>query len=77
MPTENVVQDRQKSEANTTPSRPARWRPLASSGGTVVAVAFAAAFTSYTAEQAVGITAWVAVAVIGTSAMISTAKNVR
>ncbi len=67
-PSENHQEDRGK---------PARWRPFVSSGGTVVGVAIAAAVTSYTAEKAVGIAAWVAVAVVGASTMISTAKNVK
>lgn len=58
-------------------AKSSRWRSFASGGGTVVGVAVAAAFTSHTAEKSVGIAAWVAVAVIGASTMISTAKNVK
>lgn len=60
---------------STSIDRSRRWRTYASGGGTVVGVAVAAAFTSYTAEKQVGIAAWVAVAVVGASTMISTAKN--
>lgn len=56
-------------------SRRHRWRSYTASGGTVVGVAVAAAFTSYAADKQVGIAAWVAVAVVGASTMISTAKN--
>lgn len=57
--------------------RPSRWKPLASGGGAVVGVAIAAAITSYTADKAVGVAAWVAVAVVGASTMISTARNTK
>lgn len=64
-------------DSETDAKKPARWRSFASSGGVVVGVAIAAAFTSQNAEKPVGIAAWVAVAVVGASTMISTARNVK
>ncbi|MCA9082814.1 MAG: hypothetical protein KDA81_02105 [Planctomycetaceae bacterium] len=49
---------------------------IVASGLTVVGVSCAAAYASVKSEHAgVGITAWVAVAVIGASAMISAARH--
>lgn len=52
------------------------WQSILISGMTVVGVAAAAAYASVHAdEKAVGITAWVAVAVVGASTMIATMKR--
>ncbi|QDU82409.1 hypothetical protein Pla110_41640 [Polystyrenella longa] len=51
-------------------------KALLISGVTVIGVATAAAFTAIFAEDRdIGITAWVAVAVVGAASMIATAKN--
>ncbi len=57
---------------------PARlnWVSILCSGLCVVGVAWAAAYTStHVADKEVGITAWIAVAIIGASTMIATARN--
>lgn len=52
------------------------WIQTLMSGLTVVGVAAAAAYTSVqTNDKAIGITAWVAVAVVGAATMISTERN--
>lgn len=76
MPTQTTP-EKSTGNASDDATHRVRWRPLASGGTTVVGVAIAAAVTSYTAEKAVGIAAWVAVAVVGASTMISTARNVK
>lgn len=63
---------------HTPETNSARWKSVMSSGLTVFGVACAAAYTSRSSDdRAVGITAWVAVAVVGASSMIATAKNYR
>ncbi|MAT15037.1 MAG: hypothetical protein CMJ46_07180 [Planctomyces sp.] len=55
---------------------PHQVKALLISGATVVGVAAAAAVTSiFSEDRDIGITAWIAVAVIGTATMIATAKN--
>ena len=57
---------------------PQYWPALLSSGLTVFGVACAAAYsTRVNQNKDVGIAAWVAVAVIGSSAMIATAKHLQ
>ena len=62
--------------ASDAPIKDSRWAPILSSGLTIIGVACAAAYTSAkVADKGVGIAAWVAVAVVGSAAAISTARN--
>jgi hypothetical protein len=70
-----VDQDTLTQPESSTPAR-TRWKPLLCSGLTVFGVACAAAYTSrQVTDKDVGITAWVAVAVVGAATMIATAKH--
>lgn len=61
---------------NTTSGYLSEVRPMLISGLTVIGTATAAAFASILADDRdIGITAWVAVAVVGASTMIASAKN--
>ncbi|MCA9039380.1 MAG: hypothetical protein KDA65_03430 [Planctomycetaceae bacterium] len=52
-------------------------KALLISGCTVIGVSLAAAFTSiFSEDRGIGITAWVAVAVVGSATMIATAKHI-
>lgn len=56
--------------------RPKRYPVLLIGGATTAAVAMAAGWTATRVDQpGIGITAWVAVAVVGTATMISAMKN--
>lgn len=72
-PDKEIISDHQNRELKASKSP---WPDTLISGLTVTGVAVAAAYASTNSqEKAIGITAWIAVAVVGASTMISTMKN--
>ena len=73
-PVQETSKDRTHRESKVSKSH---WSETLISGLTVIGVAVAAAYASTNSqEKAIGITAWIAVAIVGASTMISTMKNV-